>query len=105
MLKFQRDILKEFEPVGRRAKVVLFGSIARGDYRLDSDIDLAIILDGKADKALSRLSSSIADKVLVKYGKLVSLKFVSEKDLNEGSNSFMREVRMGRLIYHGHGKG
>jgi len=43
MLKFHEEILKEFEPVGEKAKIMLFGYIARGNYRLDSDIDLAII--------------------------------------------------------------
>jgi len=43
MLKFHLEILKEFEPVGKRAKIILFSSLARGNYRLDSDIDLAII--------------------------------------------------------------
>jgi len=29
--------------VGKKAKITLFGSVAKGNYRLDSDIDLAII--------------------------------------------------------------
>lgn len=99
MLKFHRDILKEFEPVGKKAKVILFGSVARGDYRLDSDIDLAIITD---EEDLKKFSSSIADKILVKYGKVVSLKFIREEDfVKRKGDSFIEEVRMGRVIYHG----
>jgi predicted nucleotidyltransferase len=60
MLKFHEEILKEFEPVGKKAKIILFGSIARGNYRLDSDIDLAIITK---DKKLVELAQSIADKI------------------------------------------
>jgi len=33
--------LEEFLPL--KAKIILFGSVARGDYRCDSDIDIAII--------------------------------------------------------------
>jgi len=99
MLKFHKDILKEFEPVGRRAKVILFGSVARGDYRLDSDIDLAIITD---EEDLKKVSSSIADRILVKYGKVVSLKFVREADFVKKKNDpFIEEVKKGKMIYHG----
>jgi len=99
MLKFHRDILKEFEPIGRRAKVILFGSVARGDYRLDSDIDLAIITD---EEDLKKASSSIADRILVKYGKVVSLKFIKEEDFAKGKkDSFIEKVRNGRVIYRG----
>lgn len=98
MLKFHLDILKEFEPVGRQAKVILFGSLARGDYRLDSDIDLAIIT---RDKRLIKLSSSIADRILIKYGKLVSLKFIGKKDFEKGKTQLKDEIIRGITIYDG----
>jgi len=96
MLKFHSEILKEFEPIGRKAKIILFGSLARGNYRLDSDIDLAIITK---DKSLKKLSSSIADKILVEYGKLVSIKFISEEDLAEEKTPLINEIKSGIVIY------
>jgi len=98
MLKFHLDILKEFEPVGRQAKIILFGSLARGDYRLDSDIDLAIIT---RDESLMKLSSSIADRILVEYGKLVSLKFIDEKEFEKGKTPLKDEIKRGMVIYDG----
>jgi len=98
MLKFHLDILKEFEPVGRQAKIILFGSLARGDYRLDSDIDLAIIT---RDESLMKLSTSIADRILVEYGKLVSLKFIDEKEFDEGKTPLKDEIKRGIVIYNG----
>jgi predicted nucleotidyltransferase len=98
MLKFHSDILKEFEPVGKRAKIILFGSLARGDYRLDSDIDLAIITK---DKSLMKLSSSIADKILAEYGKLVSLKFIDEEDFDKRKIPLKDEIKRGMVIYNG----
>ena len=98
MLKFHKKILKEFEPVGKKAKIILFGSLARGDYRLDSDIDLAIITK---DKKLTKLASSIADKILAEYGKVVSLKFIEDKDFEEEGNPLIEEIKKGIVIYDG----
>ena len=36
MSKFHKEILKQFKPVGKHAKIILFGSLAKGNYRLDS---------------------------------------------------------------------
>ncbi|MDI6690262.1 MAG: nucleotidyltransferase domain-containing protein [Candidatus Bathyarchaeota archaeon] len=98
MLKFHKDILKEFKSVGKHAKIILFGSLARGDYRLDSDIDLAIMT---RDRSLMKLSSSIADKILVEYGKLVSLKFIGEEDFDKEDSPIKDEIKKGMVIYNG----
>jgi len=98
MLKFHKEILKKFAPVGKHVKIILFGSLAEGNYRLDSDIDLAIIA---RDKNLMELASSIADKILVEYGKLVTLKFISEKELEKGKSSLIDEIKKGIVVYNG----
>ena len=98
MLKFHKEILKEFEPVGKHAKIILFGSLARGNYRLDSDIDLAIITN---DKNLAKLASSIADKILAEHGKLVTLKFIENKDFEKGKSPLIDEIKRGIVIYDG----
>lgn len=41
------SILKEFAPDGRR---ILYGSVARGDARDDSDIDILVILPDVSEK-------------------------------------------------------
>jgi predicted nucleotidyltransferase len=98
MLKFHKEILKEFEPVGKHAKIILFGSLARGNYRLDSDIDLAIVTK---DGYLKKLASSIADRILIENGKLVSLKFIEEKELEKRKNTLIDEIKKGIVIYNG----
>jgi len=98
MLKFQREILREFEPVGKHAKIILFGSLVKGSYRLDSDIDLAIITK---DKSLMELASSIADKILAERGKLVSLKFIEEREFESGLFPLIDEIKKGVVIYNG----
>jgi predicted nucleotidyltransferase len=98
MLKIHKEILRQFEPVGKKAKIILFGSLAKGNYRLDSDIDLAIITK---DKNLMELASSIADKILTEHGKLVTLKFINEKDFEDGKNPLISEIKKGIVIYNG----
>jgi predicted nucleotidyltransferase len=98
MLKIHKEILKEFEPIGEKAKIILFGSVARGNYRLDSDIDLAIITK---DKNLIELAQSIADKILAEHGKLVSIKFINEEELEKKKGPLMDEIKRGIVIYDG----
>lgn len=97
MLRFHKEIVKEFEPIGKKAKIILFGSVASGTYRFDSDIDLAIISD---DKKIKQHAEKIADKVLVKYGKVVSLKFISPKSMNT-KDPFIKEILKGKVVYDG----
>ncbi len=68
--------------------------MAKNSYRLDSDIDLAVI---SKDKSVRKLAEEIADKVYLKYGKVVSIKFLSPEDLRKES-SFIEEVNSGRRI-------
>jgi predicted nucleotidyltransferase len=93
MMQFHSNILEEFRKLG--AKVILFGSVERGDYRLDSDIDIAIITDRKdvRDRA-----EKIADKILFEYGKVVSLKFFSEKEFKERSDPLVKEIIRGKVL-------
>ncbi|MBS7621231.1 nucleotidyltransferase domain-containing protein [Candidatus Bathyarchaeota archaeon] len=98
MLKFHKEILKKFEPVGRHAKIILYGSLAMGDYRLDSDIDLAVITK---NKRLMKLASSIADEILAEQGKLITLKFVNEEEFEEGKDPLINEIKKGIVIYNG----
>jgi len=98
MLKFHKELLKRFAPVGKHAKIILFGSLAKGSYRLDSDIDLAIVTE---DKNLMKLASSIADDILAQYGKVVVLKFVRKEDLEKRKSPLIEEIRKGIVIYNG----
>jgi len=42
-----RAIIDELQKRGNIKKAVMFGSRARGDYRYNSDIDIALYLEGK----------------------------------------------------------
>jgi predicted nucleotidyltransferase len=84
--------------LNRWAKIILFGSVARGNYRLDSDIDLAIITK---DKKLMELAQSIADKILIEHGKLVSIKFIDEEELKRRKSPLIDQIEKGIVIYNG----
>jgi predicted nucleotidyltransferase len=45
-------VKKTIEKVDDKAKVILFGSRARGDFRADSDWDFLILTKGKASRQL-----------------------------------------------------
>jgi len=98
MLRIHKEILKEFIPM--KAKIILFGSVAKGNYRYDSDIDIAII----SKRKLKKMAEKIADKVLLKYGKVVSLKFFDEDEFYrkiEERDPFVMEILKGKVIYDG----
>jgi len=48
-----------------------------------------------------KLASSIADKILAEHGKLVTLKFINEKDFEEGKKPLISEIKKGIVIYDG----
>lgn len=98
MLKFHKEILKQFEPVGKKAKIILYGSLAKGKYRLDSDIDLAIITK---NKNLMKQASSIANKILAEHGKLVTIKFITEEEFEREKSPIIDEIKKGIVIYNG----
>lgn len=58
-------------------QILLFGSKARGDFNKESDIDL-FILAGQVDSTLKRFAAKIVNKMLLKYGVLISPRLIPE---------------------------
>jgi len=79
----------------RLARVVLYGSRARGDYRPDSDYDIAVFLRDVPDRGLEmhRLADIETD-ILYDTGALINaLPFPA--DAYREQTGFMHEVRHG----------
>ncbi len=74
--------------------IVLFGSEARSEAELDSDIDIVVILRGQVDpgREITRLGSILADLNL-RYGRLVSVVPTSSIEYESASDPFWRNVR------------
>ncbi len=94
MLKFHREILEKFKALKGRARVILYGSVAKGNYRLDSDIDIAVITESEKIK---NLAEKIADDIYISTGKVISLKFISSEMLKKNT-PFLQEIKKGKVI-------
>ncbi len=94
------QVLSEFrKSVGglygnRLKKIVLYGSWARGQATQDSDIDLAIVLEGDvvAGKEIDRVIDIITE-INLKYGVLLSVYFVSERDYTSVNSPLLLNLR------------
>jgi predicted nucleotidyltransferase len=72
--------------------ITLFGSVARGTARTDSDIDLLVVVD-REDFRLRRELIGIAFDILMETGLDLSVKVISSSDFQaRKSFSFLRNV-------------
>jgi predicted nucleotidyltransferase len=82
-----------FSRYARIGAVLLYGSRASGDYRLDSDIDLTIMGDELSEFQLLQLASEIEDLALTHY---VDLSLFNEID----SPELLAHIKqVGRMFY------
>ncbi|MBI4176236.1 MAG: nucleotidyltransferase domain-containing protein [Candidatus Aenigmarchaeota archaeon] len=97
MLKVYLDMLKGFGKLKKEATVVLYGSVAKGISRTDSDIDIAIITDSKRAR---EKAEKVADGILFEYGKVVSLIHLTPRKLYENRGyPFIQEILKGNVLY------
>lgn len=74
--------------------VYLFGSYARGDYDVESDVDVLIVLDDFVSHVAEiDRTSRLASELSLKYGLSVSTVFIREADWLAGDLPFLRNVR------------
>jgi len=93
-------ILKEFREraeklYGNRLKnIILYGSCARGQATQDSDIDLAIVLDGDVipGKEIDRMIDMVTE-INLKYNVLLSIYPVSEENYNTINSPLLMNLR------------
>ncbi len=99
MLEKYRKILEKFKDLD--AKVIVFGSVARGDSRIDSDIDIAIVTDKKEVK---EIAESLADDILFKFNKVVSITYFSEKEFEKEKDPLIKVIKKEGVVIND-GKG
>ena len=86
MPSVRRPIIHEFAAKAREAcgdaieEIILFGSVARGDDRPDSDIDILVITP-KEDFRLREFLTGLAFDLLMQTGERISVKVLSRADV------------------------
>ena len=71
-------------------KIVLYGSYARGDYRKDSDIDVAVVVPRE----------SISEDILEDMAKLFKLRRNISSDIEEDRSGFLDSIlEYGEVVY------
>ena len=77
----------------RLARVVLYGSYARGDARPDSDVDLLVVLRGEVEPyAEIKRTGRLALDLLLQHGADVSMQPYAEADVDAADRPFLQEA-------------
>jgi predicted nucleotidyltransferase len=72
--------------------IILFGSVARGDAREESDIDILLVTK-EEDFRLRRALIGLAFDILLETGEDISVKALAKADFERGKDfSFLRHV-------------
>ena len=90
MDEFIRRALEKYKD--RIDTIILFGSVARGEAREDSDIDILIVTK-EEDFRLRHILIGIAFDILLETEENISVKALSKNDFEKHKNfSFLRNV-------------
>ncbi|MCK4613346.1 MAG: nucleotidyltransferase domain-containing protein [Thermoplasmata archaeon] len=75
-------------------KIILFGSMARGDFNEDSDIDMLVVWNGKKKDGWKKLVD-VSYRILLENDEYISLKILTPGEyrlLKEKHNPFILNV-------------
>lgn len=99
-----RDVTNMMKQVygDRLAKIVLFGSYARGDFHEESDVDYLVVLTDEEVSTFREVTytSPLKNNYYLETGITVSPVVVAVRQLAESTKPFFKEVRKdGKPIY------
>ena len=92
VLKLRSELERIYGP--RLKRLVVYGSYARGTETADSDIDVAVVLDGEVrpGREIDRMIDTITDLNL-EFATLISVFPVSETDFSERQSPLLNNLR------------
>ena len=98
--KYVQEVVREYREGLEKVfgdqlrSVILYGSMARGEGRRDSDIDLLCVLRGSLDYAEAiRKSSELTAEISLQRDVVLSRVFVTEEDFTHLDLPFFMNVR------------
>jgi predicted nucleotidyltransferase len=81
-------------------KAVIYGSVATGDERPDSDIDLLLVVS-KRGKWLEELQNRLREKVLKFFGKVLSIVVYTPTEYKKMSGELKKGIEKGIVVLGG----
>lgn len=92
-----KEFIKKVKKMREVRKVVLFGSVARREEKLESDIDIAIFTEKKT-KNLEKNILSVVDEIL-KNSKMKIIPILLTKNELRENEQFTNELKKGVVLY------
>lgn len=95
VLRVVRELHRHLDAIygGRLKGVYLYGSYARGDARDDSDIDVAVVLDGEVNRWNEReRTGSIVSDICLDADCIIQTMFLSEREFNDQPFDYHRNL-------------
>jgi len=93
--KILKELRNEFSGIldEKLDTILLFGSQARGDAKVDSDIDVLVIINGEFDYSdLIKRTSSIVSDLSLEYDIAISRAFISKEHFEHDQDPFLLNV-------------
>ncbi len=81
-------------------KAVIYGSVARGDERPDSDIDLLLVLE-KKDKWVEELQDKLRGEILKLFGNTLSILVCTPGEYKKMGGGLKKEIGEGIVVFGG----